>query len=177
MKVFLALRSLLVVVLIPGSVAAYVPLQILRSGGHVARPEVSIGTCLAVCLTLFGVWVLLVCVWAFFTEGRGTLAPFDPPRRLVAVGLYRFTRNPMYNGVLATLAGEAWLFHSTALLEYAGLVFVLFNVFVLGYEEPALESRFGESYREYRRAVPRWGFTWRPFTASNRDLARSKEDA
>jgi protein-S-isoprenylcysteine O-methyltransferase Ste14 len=69
----------------------------------------------------------------------------------------------MYNGVLALILGEAWLFGSMSLLKYALLVFVLFHLFVVLYEEPALTSQFGESYRAYRRAVPRWGFTTRPF--------------
>jgi protein-S-isoprenylcysteine O-methyltransferase Ste14 len=69
----------------------------------------------------------------------------------------------MYNGVLALILGEAWLFGSMSLLKYALLVFVLFQLFVVLYEEPALTSQFGESYRAYRRAVPRWGFTTRPF--------------
>ena len=69
----------------------------------------------------------------------------------------------MYNGVLAVILGEAWFFGSVSLLEYALLVLVLFHLFVVLYEEPALTSQFGESYREYRRAVPRWGFTTRPF--------------
>ena len=69
----------------------------------------------------------------------------------------------MYNGVLALILGEAWLFGSMSLLKYALLVFVLFDPFVVLYEEPALTSQFGESYRVYRRGVPRWGFTTRPF--------------
>ena len=69
----------------------------------------------------------------------------------------------MYNDVLVLILGEAWLFGSMSLLKYALLVFVLFHLFVVLYEEPALTSRFGESYRAYRRAVPRWGFTTRPF--------------
>ena len=50
-----------------------------------------------------------------------------------------------------------------ALLKYALLVFVFFHLFVVLFEEPALKSAFGESYLVYRRAVPRWGFTTRPF--------------
>jgi protein-S-isoprenylcysteine O-methyltransferase Ste14 len=177
MKAFLALRSLAVVVLFPGTVAGYVPVRILAATSHLVRPELSAVTLLAACLALCGASVLLRCVWDFFAEGKGTLAPFDPPRRLVVGGLYRFTRNPMYNGVLAVLAGEASLFRSMALLKYATLVFVLFHVFVVGYEEPALESQFGESYRNYRRMVPRWGFTLRPFTGTDPDGGRSKEGA
>ncbi len=172
MQVLLALRSLAVLILIPGTVAVFVPLQILQSGGRIAWPGLTAISVPALCLTLFGFSILLLCVWDFFAEGKGTLAPFDPPKHLVVGGLYRFTRNPMYNGVLAALAGEAWLFRSTALLKYAGAVFVLFHVFVIAYEEPALASQFGESYRVYRHAVPRWGFALRPFTASNPDRAR-----
>ena len=114
---------------------------------------------------MLGTYVLVRCVWDFFAVGRGTLAPFDPPKRLVVRGLYGFTRNPMYNGVLALLLGEAWFFRSTALFQYAILVFIMFHLVVVIYEEPALESRFAESYRAYRVAVPRWGFIVRPFVA------------
>jgi len=69
----------------------------------------------------------------------------------------------MYNGVLALILGEAWLFGSVSLLKYALLLLVLFHLAVVLHEEPALTSQFGESYRAYRRAVPRWGFTTRPF--------------
>jgi protein-S-isoprenylcysteine O-methyltransferase Ste14 len=176
MQVLLALRSLAVLVLIPGTVAVFVPLQILQSSGPIGWPGLTAISALPLCLMLFGFSILLLCVWDFFALGKGTLAPFDPPKHLVVGGLYRFTRNPMYNGVLAALVGEAWLFRSTALLEYAGAVFVLFHLFVVAYEEPALVSQFGERYRLYRRAVPRWGFGLRPFTASNPGVARSKED-
>ena len=166
MKTFLALRSLLFLVLIPGTVAGYVPLRILRGSKPSFMPGLSAASVLAGCLTLLGAAVLLRCVWDFFSAGRGTLAPVDPPKLLVVRGLYRRTRNPMYNGVLAVLVGEAWLFRSAALLEYAFLMLVIFHLVVVVYEEPILVSRFGESYQEYRRAVPRWGFTVRPFTQS-----------
>ena len=69
----------------------------------------------------------------------------------------------MYNGVLAALLGQAWFFGSTSLLQYAGFVLVAFHLFVVLYEEPTLEAQFQESYRAYRRAVPRWGFTTHPY--------------
>ena len=164
MKGFLALRSLLFLILIPGTVAGYVPLRILRASRPWFFPGPSAASLLSGCLILLGVAVLLLCVWDFLSAGRGTLAPFDPPRLLVVRGLYRFTRNPMYNGVLAVLLGEAGLFRSIALLQYAVIVFIVFHLVVVVYEEPSLDSRFGESYRAYRRAVPRWGFTVHPFT-------------
>lgn len=177
MKTFLALRALLFLFLIPGTVAGYIPFRILRATGETFIPSPSAGSLLAGCVILSGAGVLLRCVWDFFSAGRGTLAPFDPPKLLVARGLYRFTRNPMYNGVLAVLAGEAWLFRSTALLEYAALMFIIFHLAVVVYEEPALESQFGESYRAYRRAVPRWGFTVSPFTGGPQRTAYARAAA
>lgn len=165
-EAFLAFRSILFVFLIPGTVAGYIPFLILQSSTDGIHPRPSIGSGLAACLIVLGASVLLRCVWDFFAAGRGTLAPFDPPRKLVVRGLYRFTRNPMYNGVICALLGEAWLFHSVPLWKYAALVFVLFHVMVMVYEEPTLEWQFGESFRIYKRAVPRWGFTMRPFRAA-----------
>jgi protein-S-isoprenylcysteine O-methyltransferase Ste14 len=162
-NILLVVRSLLFLILIPGTVAGYIPFRILRTSRELFIPPVSISGVLASGLALLGVYVLVRCVWDFLSFGRGTLAPFDPPRRLVVRGLYRLTRNPMYNGVVALLLGEAWLFRSSALLQYAILVFVIFHLVVVVYEEPALESRFAGSYRVYRVAVPRWGFTVRPF--------------
>ena len=139
----------------------YLPSRIIHARGLeplslTAAPLESAG---AISVIAVGALVLLRCVWDFFAAGRGTLAPIDPPRHLVVRGLYRYTRNPMYNGVLAVLLGEAWLFHSLALLQFAALMFLIFHVFVIGYEEPALEAQFGERYRAYRAAVPRWGAT------------------
>lgn len=165
-KNFLTLRSLLFLILIPGTVAGYIPLRILRASNQLSIPSLSAGSLLAGCLTLLGASVLLRCVWDFLSSGRGTLAPFDPPELLVVRGLYRLTRNPMYNGVLTVLVSQAWLFRNTALLQYTILMFIIFHLVVVVYEEPTLESRFGESYRAYRRAVPRWGFTARPFKAA-----------
>jgi protein-S-isoprenylcysteine O-methyltransferase Ste14 len=151
------------VLLLPGTVAGYVPFRIISATGRFSAISFSVSSVAASILTLAGIVVLAWCVWDFFAAGHGTLAPIDPPRFLVVQGLYRFTRNPMYNGVLAILLGEAWLFESIALFKYTLFVFVAFHLFVLFYEEPTLESRFGESYRAYRKAVPRWGLTARPF--------------
>src|SRR4051812_28997094 len=166
MRSFLAARSLLFLVLIPGTVAGYIPWRFLHARDQLSMPDLSVSTALAAGLALLGICVLLRCVWDFLVAGRGTLAPFDPPKLLVVRGLYRFTRNPMYNGVVAVLLGEAWFFRSTALLQYAVLVLVIFHLMVVVYEEPVLEAQFGETYRAYRTAVPRWGFTLRALRAN-----------
>ena len=171
MRLLLALRALFFVLLLPGTVAGYIPFSILRAANLLLVPRLGVASVCAAVLATTGALVLLRCVWDFFATGKGTLAPIDPPRFLVVRGLYRFTRNPMYNGVVAVILGEAWLFGSVALVQYALLVFVLFHLFVILYEEPTLEALFGESYRAYRRAVPRWGFTTRPFQESTERTA------
>jgi protein-S-isoprenylcysteine O-methyltransferase Ste14 len=164
MRAVLALRSLFFLVLLPGTVAVYVPYRILRSSLGSFTLTLSLTTVLAAMLVLLGALVLLRCVWDFFAAGEGTLAPVDPPRHLVVRGLYRYTRNPMYNGVAAMLLGEAWLFENRALLVYAAAICLAFHLFVVLYEERALETQFGETYRRYRQHVPRWGLTLRRYT-------------
>jgi protein-S-isoprenylcysteine O-methyltransferase Ste14 len=162
-RLFLALRSIFFVFLLPGTVAGYVPYRILRGEDALVPPALVLANLAPALLVAVGAAVLFASVWEFFARGRGTLAPVDPPKELVVSGLYRYTRNPMYNGVLAILLGLAWLFRSAGVLEYAAGTFVAFTLFVLLYEEPALARRFGDSYAAYRRAVPRWGFTRRPY--------------
>jgi len=103
-----------------------------------------------------GATVVAWCIGTFITRGRGTPAPFDPPRRFVATGPYRFVRNPMYIGGFFVLLGVGLAVQSAAITAL-GLVFVLLaHVLVVLYEEPALSRRFGESYRQYRSSVGRW---------------------
>ena len=179
MRFLLALRAIFFVLLLPGTVAGYVPFRILSAADQVRVPELSRSSAGASIVAIAGAVVLLRCVWDFFAKGRGTLAPIDPPRVLVVSGLYRFTRNPMYNGVLALILGEAWLFGSMSLLKYALLVFVLFHLFVVLYEEPALTSQFGKSYRAYRRAAqpgasPRSHFKTAPGASPNIRCSRAR---
>ncbi len=103
-----------------------------------------------------GAVLLAVCIWEFTWSGRGALAPVDPPRALVVRGLYRYVRNPMYLSVTLVLLGEVLLTWSAALLVYWAIWFVAVNLFVLGYEEPALRRQFGQDYERYCRSVDRW---------------------
>jgi protein-S-isoprenylcysteine O-methyltransferase Ste14 len=92
----------------------------------------------------------------FAVVGRGTPGPWDAPRRFVAVGPYRWVRNPIYVAALLVVLGEAWLFLSLPLLVYAGTMAISCHLFVIAYEERTLRRRFGEAYVEYLRTVPRW---------------------
>src|SRR5262249_25101881 len=103
-----------------------------------------------------GAIILLWSFWNFLREGRGTPAPIDPPKELVAVGFYRYVRNPMYVGIFLTLIGHFLWFGYWGLLIYAFVVFFCFNAFVILYEEPTLKRKFGAAYEEYCKRVPRW---------------------
>lgn len=101
----------------------------------------------------------LLCVWCistFVARGRGTPAPFDPPREFVAAGPYRYVRNPMYIGGFAVLLGAGLTVRSPSIVGVAVLFLLLTHLLVLLYEEPALGSRFGEPYLRYKAAVHRW---------------------
>lgn len=132
-----------------------VPHWIASAAGLQFRMQFSPG---GVVLLVCGAVIVLWCIWEFAWTGRGTPAPFDPPRRLVIRGPYRFVRNPMYLGLGVFLAGEA-----LSLRDLIGRMFVLIavlwmvvTVFVVFYEEPALRRLFGADYADYCRNVRRW---------------------
>jgi protein-S-isoprenylcysteine O-methyltransferase Ste14 len=148
-------RQLAAVVLLPGVVALAVPVAIVwRTGGDIIWwPAAAV---LGLALIGFGL-VLIVRTIALFAEvGRGTLAPWDPTKRLVVRGPYRYVRNPMISGVLFVLLGEAVLFGSLPLLIWFGLVLAVNAVYLPLVEERGLARRFGQEYETYRANVPRW---------------------
>jgi protein-S-isoprenylcysteine O-methyltransferase Ste14 len=114
------------------------------------------GTVLGWPILFLGVSVLLWCVRDFYVIGQGTLAPWDPPRKLVVVGLYRFMRNPMYVGVLGCVAGWCLIAGSPLLAAYAAALAIAFHLRVILYEEPALARQFGNDWAQYSAAVNRW---------------------
>jgi protein-S-isoprenylcysteine O-methyltransferase Ste14 len=152
----LALRSLFFTIVVPGTVAVFIPYLIVSPGGaSLVGPWTPLQFLSLVPMAL-GAAILVRCIWDFAAKGRGTLAPIDPPRQLVVQGLYRYVRNPMYLGVLLLLLGETAFFKSIVLLQYTLAWFIIVNLFVVFYEEPALRHRFGDSYERYLRSVHRW---------------------
>lgn len=103
-----------------------------------------------------GVILALWCIATFILIGRGTPAPFDPPRRLVVVGPYRLVRNPMYIGAALALGGAALYYQSWALLGYCAAFALATHLFVVTYEEPTLRATFGDPYVRYCQRVRRW---------------------
>ena len=154
-SVWLALRSLLWTILLPGFFGGYLPWRIFglgRAGLDITSPASLLGL---VCIGL-GAVLLGTCIVEFARTGRGTLSPVDPPRRLVVRGLYRYVRNPMYISVTTIVLGEWLVTGSSALGFYLVVWFVGVNLFVIGYEEPTLHRLFGASYDEYTKQVGRW---------------------
>jgi protein-S-isoprenylcysteine O-methyltransferase Ste14 len=148
-----ALRSFLFLIIAPGTVAGYIPLALLRRGPQI---ETGVLAYLAFPFWAIGLSILLWSFWNFLAQGRGTPAPIDPPKELVAVGFYRYVRNPMYVGIFLILLGHFLWFKYLWLLVYLGVVFLFFHLFVTLYEEPTLKRKFGASYENYLKKVPRW---------------------
>jgi protein-S-isoprenylcysteine O-methyltransferase Ste14 len=149
--------------LAPGVVAGLVPWWL--TGWQVADPLPFWAPLRAVGLVLLvaGTAVLVQAFVQFVVEGVGTPAPVAPTERLVAGGLYRHVRNPMYLAVGAAIAGQALLLGQPVLLLYLAAFAVTVAAFVHWYEEPALRSRFGAEYEAYLRAVPAWRPRLRPW--------------
>jgi len=150
----LLLKSIFFTFLFPGTVTILIPYLILREGA--SGGQLGVFRYLGLPLIAIGACGLVWCIWQFFAEGRGTLAPVDPPKHLVVHGLYRYVRNPMYVSVMTILLGETIFFSSLPIFVEAVIFFLATNLFIRAYEEPALQKQFGESYGEYKKSVGRW---------------------
>lgn len=150
------LRQVLAIALLPVMAAVVLPRLLLLKYGGLATSLDGLFTVLGALFILCGLALFTWCVSLFAQVGHGTLAPWDPTRALVAVGPYRYVRNPMISAVAAVLLGEALFFRSPAVgLWFLAFVAINHAYFVFS-EEPGLEARFGALYREYKARVPRW---------------------
>jgi protein-S-isoprenylcysteine O-methyltransferase Ste14 len=141
-------RAAIAFAILPGTVAFIVP--------WLLRPAVTHVDPVGIPISLIGTALLLWCVRDFFVVGRGTLAPWAPPERLVSIGPYRLSRNPMYVAVLIILIGWATMFASRTLWLYAALIAIAFHLRVVVGEEPWLARTHGSEWVAYRARVPRW---------------------
>lgn len=155
-RVFAILGSAIFLVIAPGFVAGVVPYWI--SGWRTEPPFLGLGPVRIAGAVLAGIGaiVLLDSFVRFAIQGVGTPAPVFPTRHLVATGLYRYVRNPMYVAVVSLILGQGLLFANLRLIEYGVAVWVLAHLFVVGYEEPTLRRTFGAEYDEFTCHVPRW---------------------
>ena len=146
-------NTLLFTIIVPGTVAILIPQWLV---GGFFPPQPGVLTWIGAVAFARGAAIYFRCSWEFAARGLGTPAPMAPTRFLVTTALHRYVRNPMYIGVALAILGEAALFRSVHVAEYAGIMLLVAHVFVVFYEEPTLQRQFGESYEEYRRKVPRW---------------------
>jgi protein-S-isoprenylcysteine O-methyltransferase Ste14 len=155
-KISAMVGSAIFLVIAPGFVAGLVPWWI--SGWRLEAPF--FGTPLfrfaGGALIALGCVGLLDSFARFALQGLGTPAPVFPTRHLVVTGLYRYVRNPMYVALVSTILGQGLMLGNVTLLEYGALVWLLFHIFVLVYEEPTLRASFGSEYESFCASVPRW---------------------
>jgi protein-S-isoprenylcysteine O-methyltransferase Ste14 len=167
-----ALGSLLFLAIAPGVVAGLLPWCLTGWDSAEGLPlPVSVAGVLVVAV---GVVVLLHAFARFVVEGLGTPAPVAPTRGLVAGGLYRYVRNPMYLAVAATIVGQAMILGRPVLLLYGAAFGIAVGSFVHFYEEPTLARQFGAEYEAYRRAVPAWLPRRQPWSPNDPPLQRPR---
>jgi len=153
---FVLMRAVTYAAIFIGLFLVFFPGQIVRQFGVIRPVEWGVPEILGAGVAVAGGLLALWCVLTFAVVGRGTPAPFDPPRRLVVRGPYRLVRNPMYIGAFLLLVGAAVLYRSARLGAYAAGFLAVTHLFVVGYEEPTLTRLFGKEYDSYRAAVRRW---------------------
>jgi protein-S-isoprenylcysteine O-methyltransferase Ste14 len=155
-KTLALLKTGLFTVIVPGTVAFYIPLALALPERRWAGWPAAAWQYLGLPFLLSGTAIYLWCAWDFAVTGLGTPAPIDAPRVLVVKGLYRFVRNPMYVGVLSVLLGWSLWFASKRLFLYFAAVGLAVHLFTVSYEEPHLRKMFGPQYENYCRRVNRW---------------------
>lgn len=163
----LALRHLLAIAILPGTVTVVIPIWLTRRYAvSVSVPESFGGVVLAVLgvgVGAVGLALFVSSLARFGSEGRGTLAPWDAPRELVVSGPYRYVRNPMISGVVLILSAEALVLRSVPHAGWAAIFAAANAIYIPLLEEPLLAVRFGRVYEEYRRHVPRLIPRFRPW--------------
>jgi len=153
---FVLMRAVTYAALFIGFLLVFLPGRVLEWSG-VRRPAaLGLTQVVGLAIVILGAALALWCILTFVFVGRGTPAPFDPPRRLVVRGPYRYVRNPMYIGAGLALAGAALFYGSWPLVGYTVLFLLITHLFVRLYEEPTLRRLFGAEYEAYSRRVKRW---------------------
>lgn len=154
---FILARALTYSAFFVGFFLIFLPSRILFSATGIVSPAVTgpwqfVGMLCGIA----GAALVLACILTFVFAGKGTPAPFDPPRRLVVRGPYQFVRNPMYAGAGLALTGAAVFYQSASLFTYACVFLLVTHLFVVWFEEPVLRKTFGGDYDAYCGRAGRW---------------------
>ena len=157
-----SLGTLLFLLLIIPFFWIWIPRRILLSPEYIYRFDIGIYRYFGLAPIVLGVVVCIFCSGSFVFVGKGTPIPFTPTKELIVTGFYRFVRNPLYIAGVLVLAGEAILFQSLGIFIYCLIMFGIFNLHV-HMEESILAYKFGATYEQYRKSVPRWIPRLKPF--------------
>ena len=166
-EIMMFTRALFAFIVLPGVAAGIIPPVIAYFDpwrGAVWVPGLAV--------MLVGAFLLIWCVRDFYVSGKGTLAPWDPPRKMVTVGLYRFVRNPMYIGVLLLVLGWSLYLSSVMLAAYMLVLAVGFHIRVIRYEEPWMAAQFGEEWETYSVSISRWLPRFKPWKDDSQETVR-----
>lgn len=113
-------------------------------------------TWLGFSVIILGTTGLFYCFFEFVYSGKGTPVPFEPPKRLLSSKLYRYTRNPMYLAVISIIIGESIWYENWIIVIYGVLLWAVLHLWIVLYEEPALNKKFGKKYEDYVSKTQRW---------------------
>ena len=161
---WLWVKGILFTILVPGTVAGFIPYLLTRN----RIPDISAGFFhwAGLLIITLGIFIYLWTFLSFLLRGKGTPAIWftkvisfiigEEPVKMVVSGLYKYSRNPMYTGVITTVAGQGFFFQYTSLLWYALSLFIIFTFVVILIEEPHLEEKFGDEYKAYKKKTRRW---------------------
>ncbi len=156
-------KHLRAIILLPGIVTLLIPATILWWSGldtlglwQSIPGSVVLLAVIGAHFIGLGLVLMVATIRLFVTVGKGTLAPWEPTKKLVVRGVYRHVRNPMISGVMLVLLGESIVTASLPLFWWFLAVVALNAVYIPLLEEPGLVKRFGEDYLAYKRNVPRW---------------------
>ena len=158
------IRLIFFTVLVPGTVAGYIPNRLIQhideDWQHTILKWAGLGIIIA------GIGIYFICAISFLRKGLGTPNIWfarslkavigEEPKKMVTSGIYKYSRNPMYLGVLISVLGQALFYQRMILLQYFLFLFILFHLVVLMIEEPHLKKKFGKEYEQYKKKTRRW---------------------
>jgi protein-S-isoprenylcysteine O-methyltransferase Ste14 len=153
------ISSIISILVLPFTVSVVIPLVILiftynRFFWHLSFPLILLPVIFGFILIVPGIYLLIITIHLFHNIGKGTLAPWNPPKKLVVAGPYKYIRNPMIGSVLLILIGETLITGSLILFSWFIIFFVVNTVYFIYSEEPELIKRFGNNYKKYKETVP-----------------------
>jgi protein-S-isoprenylcysteine O-methyltransferase Ste14 len=151
---------------LPFVVTVILPFLLYTTGIHLMKIPPAVFKIAGMIVYAFGLSMQLYTTFLFWRYAQGTLAPWQPTQKLVIRGPYRYCRNPMITGVVVMLLGEALFFNALGIMVWACIFFAMNTMYFIFKEEPAMLARFGASYAEYKKHVPRWIPRLRPYKIS-----------